>query len=115
MSTTPPPAYDTVHPLNMELSFAHQLRMDVWSRHLRAECWQVQDPIASIAYWRRDPVFHNVAPYNHHEYDHFDLDDPRVLAIVQALSASPLVSGVGAQNLYDALWDNAFDPGRKVP
>jgi hypothetical protein len=102
---------NTVHPLNLDISFAHQLRMDVWARHLRVQRWQVHDPIASVAYWRRDPVFHNAAPYDHHEFGPYDLDNPTVFTVWRAL----LGPALDPHALYDVLWDNAFDPGRKVP
>jgi len=46
------------------LCFAHELRMNLWQKHLNLPPADVQDPIASAANWRTPPASATIANYN---------------------------------------------------
>lgn len=92
---------EEVDPKAADLTFAHRARMDIWSKLLNVRPWQVHDGVASVVYWQQQTRVRGslVVPYDISEADGFDIEYPNT---VWSKSIYP--------NVYEALWDTAFDP-----
>ena len=91
--------------MKTELSFAHRLRMDLWSRHLGVPHWQVHDGVASGVLFRQRLATARVRAYDASEYDAFDIDNP-----VKNAWLSRWISLSGSRPAYDRIWDLGIDP-----